>query len=160
MEYIHFIVPINMNATWPMTMESLKALLNETILIKINRLTGINVASAGHQRCCWRGCLANWIASRAAPMSKFLAWRRRVNQPPSSVNPIDSIWAKDSTRRGSASVAHGQTLAEAWHTNTPGLCPGAHLLAGGGIKPPPSDLLDFAVHLKVNPGSAGTAAPQ
>lgn len=50
-----------------------------------------------------RGCLAYWMASSAAPMSKSFAWRSRVNQPASSVKPMDSMRARDSTRRGSAS---------------------------------------------------------
>lgn len=37
-------------------------------------------------------------------MSKFLVVRSLVSQPPSSVKPIESIWDRDSTSRGSASA--------------------------------------------------------
>lgn len=36
-------------------------------------------------------------------MSKFLVWSSLVSQPPSSVKPMESIWDRDSTSRGSAS---------------------------------------------------------
>ena len=63
---------------------------------------------------CWHyhgwggpGFLAYWMASSAAPMSKFLAWRSRVNHPPSSLKPMVNMRDRDSIRRGSASGEGG-----------------------------------------------------
>lgn len=62
----------------------------------------------------WGGCLEYWMASSAAPMSQFFVCRSRVSHPPSSEKPIESIWDRDSIKRGSASVKRG--IVWSWNT--------------------------------------------